>query len=109
MKHRLQDAFGDGRSTRSLASLVSLPDAEELAQQDPYQFQWWALGLVHARPTEQKKGADKGIDGRIYFHDEGSGGKTKQAILFSKAGDPAPHMFEISAESLTVRRRRSAS
>lgn len=34
-------------------------------------------GLVGARPTEQKKGADKGIDGRIFFHDEGPGGKTK--------------------------------
>ena len=44
---------------------------------DPYQFQWWALDLVHARPVEQKKGADKGIDGRIYFH-EGDAGETKQ-------------------------------
>jgi len=31
---------------------VSLPDAEALAAQDPYQFQWWALGLVGARPVE---------------------------------------------------------
>jgi hypothetical protein len=28
-------------------------------------FLWCALGLVGARPVEQKKGADKGIDGRI--------------------------------------------
>ena len=35
-----------------------------------------------------KKGADQGIDGRIYFHDEGEGGsgKTKQVILSVKAG-----------------------
>ena len=51
---------------------VAVPDAEALAATDPYQFQWWALGLVGARPAEQKKGADKGIDGRIYFHDEAS-------------------------------------
>ncbi len=44
------------------------------------------MGLVHARPTEQKKGADKGIDGRICFHDEAVGGKTKQVILSVKAG-----------------------
>ncbi len=35
---------------------------------------------------EQKKGADKGIDGRLYFHDEGASGKTKQIILSVKAG-----------------------
>jgi DNA modification methylase len=86
MKHRLQDAFGEKVKYKVIGEPVSLPDAEELAQQDPYQFQWWALGLVHARPTEQKKGADKGIDGRIYFHDEGAGGKTKQVILSVKAG-----------------------
>src|SRR3990172_9338683 len=63
---------------------VSLPDAEELARNDPYQFQWWALGLVGARPTEQKKGADKGIDGRLYFHDEPKA--TKQIIFSVKAG-----------------------
>jgi len=33
----------------------------------------------------KKKGADKGIDGRLYFHDE-AGGKTKQIILSVKAG-----------------------
>jgi DNA modification methylase len=63
---------------------VSLKDARQLAKDDPYQFQWWALGLVGARPIEQKKGADKGIDGRIYFFDEGS--KTKQVIISIKAG-----------------------
>ena len=86
MKHRLQDAFGDSAKYKVIGEPVSLPDAEELALQDPYQFQWWALGLVHARPVEQKKGADKGIDGRIYFYDEAAGSKTKQVILSVKAG-----------------------
>ena len=30
-----------------------------LAEQDKFQFQWWALGLMGARPVEQKKGADR--------------------------------------------------
>ena len=64
---------------------TSVPDARILAEQDPYQFQWWALGLVGARPAEGKKGADKGIDGRLYFHDEPGGG-TKQVIYSVKAG-----------------------
>ena len=53
--------------------------------EDPYQFQWWALGLVGARPVEQKKGADKGIDGRLPFH-EGDPTDIKQIILSVKAG-----------------------
>ena len=62
-----------------------------LADTEPYQFQWWALGLAFfdARPAEGegKKGADKGIDGRGYFHDEAEGGKTKQVIFSVKAGN----------------------
>ena len=60
----------------------SLPDAENLAAQDPVQFQWWALGLVAARPVEQKQGADRGIDGRMYFHDEHNAkSATKQIVI----------------------------
>lgn len=87
IKHRLKDSFGDAIADtyRVIGEPVSLPDAAQLASDDPYQFQWWALGLVGARPVEQKKGADKGVDGRLYFHDE-PGGKTKQIILSVKAG-----------------------
>lgn len=63
---------------------VALKDAKQLAVDDPYQFQWWALGLVGARPAEGKKGADKGIDGRINFFDEGT--KAKQVIISVKGG-----------------------
>ncbi len=86
IKHRLRDAFGDKAKYKVLGEPVTLPDAETLAKEDPYQFQWWALGLAGARPVEQKKGADKGIDGRLYFHDEGPSGKTKQIVLSVKAG-----------------------
>jgi len=86
IKHRLHDAFVDRVDYQVIGEPVSLPDAQTLANSDPYQFQWWALGLVGARPTEQKKGSDKGIDGRIYFHDEAEGGKTKQVVLSVKAG-----------------------
>lgn len=86
MKHRLRDIFGEEVIYQVVGEPTTLPDAEALAEEDPYQFQWWALGLVGARPVEQKKGSDKGIDGRIYFHDEGEGGKTKQVIISVKAG-----------------------
>ncbi len=86
IKKRLLDTFGEGIAFDVVGEPVSVPDAERLAESNPYQFQWWALGLVGARPAEQKKGADKGIDGRLYFHDDPGGGKTKQVILSVKAG-----------------------
>src|SRR6202521_6021306 len=86
IKHRLCDSFGDTVDFETVGEPVSVPDAQDLANEDPYQFQWWALGLVGARPVEQKKGADKGIDGRLYFHDEHEGGGTKQVIISVKAG-----------------------
>jgi hypothetical protein len=86
IRHRLKNAFGNKAHYEVVEEPVSLPDAQALARQNPYQFQWWALGLVGARPTEQKKGADRGIDGRLYFHDE-PGGRTKQIVLSVKSGN----------------------
>ncbi|CAN5882518.1 site-specific DNA-methyltransferase [soil metagenome] len=98
MKHRLQHAFGEDieRTYQVIGEPVSVDDAVQLAREDPYQFQWWALGLVGARPAEGKKGADQGIDGRLYFHDEPTGGKTKQVILSVKAGHTGrAHVHEL--------------
>ena len=86
IKHRLRDTFGDLARYDVIGEPTSLPDAEALAASDPYQFQWWALGLVGARPVEGKKGADHGIDGKLFFHDDKEGGKTKQVIISVKAG-----------------------
>lgn len=93
IKHRLQSAYGDKVTYEVVGEPVSLPDAKALAKQDPYQFQWWALGLVGARPVEQKKGADKGIDGRLYFHDDIETDKTKQIILQVKSGHVGPALI----------------
>ncbi|OCR01891.1 DNA methylase [Oscillatoriales cyanobacterium USR001] len=47
-----------------------LDAALDLFERDPYQFQWWACSLVNAQPyKDQKKGADGGIDGLIFFED----------------------------------------
>ena len=97
IRHRLKDAYGDDieQTYQVIGEPVSVPDAEALAASDPYQFQWWALGLVGARPADGKKGADKGIDGRIYFHD-GDTGKTKQIVLSVKAGKlHAPYVRDL--------------
>ena len=85
MKQRLRDAFGDSAQFKVVGEPVSVPDAAALAASDQYQFQWWALGLVGARPVEGKKGADKGIDGKIVFQGD-EAGKFQIAILSVKAG-----------------------
>jgi len=85
VKHRLRDSFGADATYRVLGEPVSLPDAQALAEENTFQFQLWALGLVGARPAEQKKGADRGVDGRLYFHDE-AGGKSKQVVISVKSG-----------------------
>jgi DNA modification methylase len=96
MKHRLQSAFGDKVKFTVVGEPVDLEGAATLAKDDPYQFQWWALGLLGARPVEQKKGADRGIDGRLYFHDEGPSGETKQIIFSVKAGHvQVPHVRDL--------------
>jgi site-specific DNA-methyltransferase (adenine-specific) len=66
--------------------------ARQLASEDRYQFQWWALSLVRARPLggdagsrEGKKGSDKGIDGVMAFIDDASG-KAKRVLVQVKSG-----------------------
>jgi site-specific DNA-methyltransferase (adenine-specific) len=87
IRTRLRDSYGDAAKFVVIGEPTTVEDAEELAKTDQYQFQWWALGLVGARPVEQKKGADKGIDGRLYFHEEGGRGKDTRSAIFSvKAG-----------------------
>lgn len=47
-----------------------------------FEFEKWALSLINAQPGNlSKKGADKGIDGNIYF------AKTARAIVSVKAGE----------------------
>ncbi len=88
MKSRLQDTFGPDLSPYEvIGEPTDLASAQSLAQQDRYQFQYWALGLVGARPTsdKQKKGADKGIDGQLIFFDDDSG-RPKRIVIQVKSG-----------------------
>ncbi|MBK6767824.1 MAG: restriction endonuclease [Ardenticatenales bacterium] len=88
MRTRLRDAFGPAAEFKVYGEPTTAEDAAALADLDKYQFQFWALGLVGARPasSDERKGADGGIDGRLYFHDEGTGGASKQIILSVKGG-----------------------
>lgn len=85
IKKRLFDSFGKKVKYEVVGEPEDLAGAKQLAADDKYQFQWWALGLDHARPTEQKKGADRGIDGRRYFIDH-KNRKTEQILYSVKGG-----------------------
>jgi len=83
-------AHGVTRPTDSLVRIIGEPttpnEAATLAEEDKFQLQWWALGLVGARPVEQKKGADHGIDGKILFRDDPKAAKPEQTIIQVKGG-----------------------
>ena len=88
IKHRLETAYGGKAAYKVIGEPVSVSDAKALAESDPYQFQLWALGLVGARPTGSvvKRGLDRGVDGRLLFHDDPNG-DTKEIIISVKAGE----------------------
>ena len=85
IKSRLVHAFGESVEFSVTGEPTTAEDAARLAKEDPYQFEAWALGLVGARTTTKKKGADRGIDGRLLFHEK-QGGKTRQVLISVKAG-----------------------
>lgn len=74
IKYRLRNRLGIGRKQIFTDGLpVDLAGAKELFKKDPFEFEYWALDLVNAVPAQSKtkdkmRGADKGIDGIIYFH-----------------------------------------
>ena len=87
MRHRLHDTFGDDLRPYEVVGVPQDPaSAAALAQHDRYQFEWWGVSLVDARPArDRKKGADAGIDGVINFFDDNSG-KAKRIVAQVKSG-----------------------
>ena len=91
MKSRLHDTFG---TQLSEYDVVGVPQdvesaralATESAHDGRYQFEYWALGLVNARPgNSRRRGADAGVDGYINFFDDDSG-KAKTVLVQVKSG-----------------------
>jgi DNA modification methylase len=85
IEKRLNDAF-PAVAYHVHGTPKDLGGARALAAADKYQFQWWAVSLVHAVPYGGKrKGADRGIDGLIYFKPDGK--TTEKAIVSVKGGE----------------------
>ena len=62
IRHRLQDAYGAdvAQTYEVIGEPEALPDAATLAQEDPYQFQWWALGRVGSAAGGAEEGGGPG-------------------------------------------------
>lgn len=114
LKYRLENMFGllPKRDYVVIGEPVTLASARQLAQDDPYQFQFWALSLVQARPLggqegsrTGKRGADRGIDGVITFLD-GSIDSTRRVIIQVKSGRVQPGFIRDLAG--TVQREKAA-
>ena len=72
MKNRLKTAFNlePGKDYDVVGEPQDVGGARALWEQDPYQFQFWAVSLLEAQPqSDQRRGADQRIDGLLYFID----------------------------------------
>ena len=86
MRSRLRDMFGDEVQYEVIGIPVDVGSAQALAEQDRFEFEHWALGLIDARPANKKKrGADQGIDGVLFFRDT-TKGKAKKVVVQVKSG-----------------------
>ena len=91
IRSRLRHAFQDAiiGTYDVTGEPTTLSEAQKLAKDNPWQFQLWALGKVDARPEQVKKGADQGVDGRLFFHIPPND-ETHQAVLSVKGGHTGP-------------------
>ena len=86
IRKRLQDSFKNELAPyEEIGIPQDLPSAERLFQLNPFQFECWVLASVGARSAQDKRGADRGIDGVMNLRDEYSG-EYKKIILQVKGG-----------------------
>ncbi len=120
-KYRLQDMFElvSGTDYEVIGEPATVDAARELAQDSDnegrYQFEWWALSLVRAKPVggsgssrRGKKGADAGIDGIINFFDEDDKGRKKPQKVIVQVKSGAVKAGDIRDLKGTIEREKAA-
>lgn len=76
--HRKKDYVVEGTP-------LDMDGARHLFETDEHDFQLWAITLVDGQPREGgKRGADKGVDGLIYFQDDAK--TIGEAVISVKGG-----------------------
>jgi site-specific DNA-methyltransferase (adenine-specific) len=107
MRARLKDTFGLAE-VEVVGQPTEVEGARQLAQspEGRSQFQWWALNLIGAQPTGvvERKGPDRGIDGRITF--TGPDRRLESVLVSVKSG----HVNSAQLRDLkgTVQREKAA-
>ena len=108
MKNRLKTTFNliPGKDYQVVGEPADVGSARALAEEDRYQFQFWAMSLLEAQPREDKKrGADRGIDGVVHFID-GPRRAVQKAIVQVKSGRvSSPHIRDLKG---TVAREKAS-
>ena len=86
IKRRLKDAFGEEIEFEEKGQPTDFGGAKQLAENDKFQFQHWALSIIGARPLKEGegKGADRGVDGLLYFYE------TERKDLLNRIKEDAP-------------------
>ncbi|MCY4246501.1 MAG: DNA methyltransferase [Chloroflexi bacterium] len=120
-KYRLGDMFEleSGKDYEVIGEPTTEAGARELAQDSAnegcYQFEWWALSLVGAKPVggqagskRGKKGADKGIDGIINFFEQGANGKARARKVVVQVKSGAVKAGDIRDLAGTIEREQAA-
>ena len=86
IEDRLREAFGPERVPRAEGIPADYESAARLAATNPFQFQWWANYLVGVHVLKEvRKGADRGIDGELFFPN-GPGRPYGRLLTSVKAG-----------------------
>ncbi len=120
-KYRLNDMFGltSGADYAVIGEPRTVAGARALAtdsdNEGRYQFEWWALSLIQAKPIggragsrRGKKGADKGIDGVINFFEPNRKGKAKAQKVVVQVKSGKVKSGDIRDLKGTVERERAA-
>jgi len=102
--------IGEPRTVDGARALATDSDNE-----GRYQFEWWALSLIQAKPIggkagsrRGKKGADKGIDGIINFFEPSRKGKAKAQKVVVQVKSGKVKSGDIRDLKGTVERERAA-
>ncbi|WP_088049422.1 DNA methyltransferase [Virgibacillus dakarensis] len=89
IKARLDKEFGMLNNYSVAGEPIDLEGAKQLADNNRFQFQIWALSLLGINYKGDfnsiKKGPDGGVDG-VHFFDDGEAGKLKKSIIQVKSG-----------------------
>ena len=70
-------------------------------RKDPFQFQWWCCAMLGARGEESskqgqaKKGADRGIDGTMFYQDPP--GEYRRVLVSVKGGKTTREQVQVLA------------